>query len=469
MSERARATRRCRLGVAILCLAGCSRPAVIAPRIVHNADDAPFLGADSVVISVERAGVPIDGASVRVPDVATSFDLEGVPFGESLGLLVESRLGDVVLARGRSFPFDYPAAGAPPTLTPDVFVGTLGRFARTLETDRAIVAITPTTNGALVATSDGEILAYEAHGASDGSARLVPLAQLPERSGASWIALGPVANGRLLGIGGAAGGASLIDADGHVTATLAEGALDARSGIALAGASDSSWVMAIGGRDAAHVAVADVVRIDITSTLTVSQLPPLDAPRDRASVARVQASDGVDVRDVVLVVGGGVPSTVTLLEVSGGPTESFAVDPPLDSRALVAVETGLVVAAGGSDALGAPSDMVDLFVVRLDTHPRVARFSPAPSLLYAARADAIALGLGPGLALFVGGMDAAGAPVPGAELVEVRLDTLPGRVLPTGALAPGAAAAAAARLADRSVLVGGAGVLSAYIPPRGPS
>jgi hypothetical protein len=462
-----RCATRATLAAFVLTLA-CAQPAALAPRVVHGLDDAPYLGADSVVVSVERAGVQIDGASVRIPHGATSFELEGVPFGEDLALRVESRIGDVVLARGRSFPFDYAAADRPPSRAPDVFLGTLGRFARPLETDRTIVALAPTTDGALLATIEGEILAYEAHGAPDGSARLVPLGTVPERAGASWAALDPPA-GHLLGVGGAERGASLVDASGRVVASLDASAFEARSEIALAAADDTSWVIAVGGRDDGGSPVTDVVRIDVgESTLSASPAAALDTPRAGASAVRVDATDGAITRDVVLVVGGGAPGVVALLDLEAATTLELAVDRPLEGRALIAVETGLVVAAGGADALGAPSDAVDLFLVRLDPSPDVARFSPAPSPLYAPRAHAVVIALGPGLALFVGGTGTAGAPVAGAELVEVRLDTLPGRIFPTGTLPAGATAWAGARLADRSVLVVGGGLLSVYVPPRGP-
>jgi hypothetical protein len=140
----------------------------------------------------------------------------------------------------------------------------------------------------------------------------------------------------------------------------------------------------------------------------------------------------------------------------------------LDARARVAVGTGLLVAAGGMDGLGAASDEVDLFLVRPGRDPPVARVTPTPSPLFAARTHALTLQLGPGLAIFVSGTGSSGAPARGAELVEVRLDALPGEVVPTGSFPIAAAAHALTRLEDRSVLVVGDGLVLAYVPPRSP-
>lgn len=460
--------RERRLFVAsLVALAACGRAAPIAPRVVHGTDDEPFRGADALFVAVEQNGVELDGATTRVPVPATAFELDGVPFGRGLTLRVETRLGDVVLARGRSFPFDYPSFAEAPAVPPDVFIGTLGRFASALATDRAIVALAPTERGALAVTREGEALVYEPHGAPDGSARLVSAGVVAGRDGAQWVALAGI-EGVMLGVGGSSAGATLLDAGGVPVAELDGAHLRAVADVGLASAADGTWVIVVGGTAGDGAVLTDVVRVDVTAGgLEAVALAAMSLPRVSPSAVRVSATDGASAVDVVLVVGGGEPRSVVLIDPLAASTDEMPIDPPrdLDRRALVAVETGLVVAAGGADASGA-SAAVDLFLVRRDQEPSVARVTPAPPLLFTARQGALALPLGPGLALVLGGVGTMGEPALGAELVE---GTLTGRVVPTGALPAGTSPHAAAQLRDRSVLVAADGALFVYVPPRGPT
>jgi hypothetical protein len=450
-------------------LTGCESPAPLAPRVVRGLDDMPLEGADSLVVGVLADGALLEGAEVRVPLPSDTFVLPEVPLGRALALRVEALAGDVPLARGRSLPFDYPSAGSAPP-PPDVLLVTLGRFTRTLESTRSFVAVAPSAEGAIVVADDGEIFAYLAHGAADGSALLVSRGALPERRAARWTTLRDEAGAWiLLGVGGADGGASVIDARGELLASLPPSAADIRTDIALASAEDGSFALAAGGADAAGTPTDAVSRFELRGDVLVrTDLTPLAHPRAHAELVIVSAEVGSDTRAVALVGGGGATDSIELLDPYAGSTADVPNEQDLDARAWVAVGTGLVVAAGGMDTLGAPSDAVDLFLVRPDREPPIARVTPSPSPLFAPRAHAHALRLGPGLALFVSGTGSAGAAVRGAELVEVRLDALPGEVVPTGSFPIAARAQALTRLDDHSVLVVGDGLVLAYVPPRGP-
>ncbi|MFO0714163.1 MAG: hypothetical protein U0353_30175 [Sandaracinus sp.] len=456
---------------ALACGAGaCADPAPLSPRIVHGLDDMPLRGADTLLVTVEQGGVALEGREVRVPLPATGFELLDVPLGRDLALRVEAFAGNVPLARGRSLPFNYPTASEVPA-GPDVLVATLGRFTRTLETSLELVAVLPSARGAIVVSSSGEILSYEAHGGSDGGAVLVSLGEAPARAGARWVTLvDPSGAEALLGVGGADDGASVIDALGRLAVTLPGSGDGPRVDIALGSASDGSFAIAAGGADAHGVPSDRLARFELTgpTTLVRTELAPLGAARSHAEIALVPAEFGGEVRDAAVVAGGGASDTIELVDPRTGPRASVPLDPVLDGRAWVAVETGLLVAAGGMDAARITTDAVDLYLVRPDVEPPIARVTPTPSPLFAPRGHAVPLRLGPGLALFVSGTDDASLPVRGAELVEVRLDALPGDVVPTGSLPVEASARALARLRDHSVLVVGRGLVAAYVPPRGP-
>ena len=448
---------------------GCTSPRPLEPRVVRGLDDMPLAGADSLVVRVLAEGVPVEGAEVRLPLPSAEFSLPDVPLGRALALRVEAFAGEGPLARGRSLPFDYPSAGAPPA-SPDVLLVTLGRFTRTLETTRVFVAVAPTADGAVLVADDGAIFAYLAHGGAEGSAALEARGELPARRGAAWTTLRDASGASFaLGVGGADGGASLVDADGTLVASLPAGTVDVRSEIALASTDDGSFALSAGGADGSGGSTDALSRYEIVDgALVHTELGPLVHARHHAELALVPAEVGSETRTVALVSGGGASDSIELIDPQLGAVRDVPNDQRLDARAWVAVETGLVVAAGGTDPMGATSDAVDLFLVRPDRDPPVARVTPPPSPLFTARAHAHALRLGPGLALLVSGDASSGLPARGAELVEVRLDALPGEVVPTGSFPIEAHANALARLDDGSVLVVGDGLIAAYVPPRGP-
>ena len=468
-------TRRSLPGLAPFLLAlpcalasSCAGPSPLEPRVVRGLDDEPLRGADVLVVSVEQRGVLLDAHTLRVPLPATSFVLSGVPLGTDLALRVEAFAGDVVLARGHSWPFDYEGSGAMPA-SPDVLLATLGRFTRTLETSEVIVALAPGREGAVLVTREGNILRYLAHGGLDGAAILEPGVRVAAREGAAWAIVDDTGGApALLGVGGVDDGASLIDGTGALVAELAPTGRGPLHGVALVASSEGGWALAVGGEDGAGRPLASLTRYTLEgATLTRTELMPLTAPRVEAALATVPVDLGGSPSELVLVAGGGAATTV-LVDPSSGPRGEVMLEPALEARAWVAVENGLVVAAGGLDAAGVASDAVDLYLVRPEHEVPIARVTPAPNPLFAPRAHALALRLGPGLALFASGRDTTLAPVRGGELVEVRLDALPGDVVPTGSLPLDVRGLAMTRLSDHSVLLVGEGVVAAYVPPRGP-
>ncbi len=444
----------------------CAPPAPLTPRVSGGIDDAPLVGADTLVVSVVADGRVVDGASTRVTLPATRFDLTNVPFGRSLALRVEAFAGSVPLARGRSFPFDYAGAEDRPVV-PDVLLATLGRITRTVETTESVVALVATPDGAVMTTREGRIFSYVAHGGPGGAAVLVATLSLPARRDASWTQLrGEDGALALLGVGGLDDGASLVDAQGALVMELVGSDVGPSRGIALATSSGGEWAIAAGGSDTTGSPTSELTRYEVSGARLVrTPLTPLASPRSHGSAIVVGVELGGHPGEVVLVVGG---TTNELVDPTTGARLSTIVDPMLEGRAWVAVETGLVVAAGGIDAAGTISDAVDLYLVRPEHDPWLSRVSPAPSALFAPRADAIATRLGPGLALIASGRGPGASAVRGSELVEVRLDSLPGEVVPTGSLPVDVRANAMTRLLDRSVLLVGERLVAAYVPPRGP-
>ncbi|UJR84979.1 hypothetical protein [Sandaracinus amylolyticus] len=424
---------------------GCAPDAPTLAFRVHGAPpDAPFSSADALVVALEQRGVVIAGTERSVPRDASALELGDLPFGTDLAIRVEARLGEIVLARGRSFPFDYPRHDAPPPRDPDVLIGTLGRFATPLEgtLDAPPRLIAPTADGARIAT-DHALLAYRAHDPQGGAA-LEVIAEVPsERAGAAWIALGE----DTWALGGAASGLTRFDALGAREELALEGVV-----IAAAALPDG----VIAWRDD-----GDVLRIDARDVVTT--LANVGAPTASARVLVVPARSAD--RDVTRALMLDDARAIVIDPEGVEPPSIVALDVPRTGRVAAVVGTGLVLLAGGRDVAGAVTDEVALWVLRPERSPALERVSPAPPPLFRARADAAVASFGEGLLLVAGGTDALGAPLASAELVDVTV--FPGDVVATGAMPFPDALPRASALHDRTVLVAGEGGLGVYFPPRG--
>lgn len=425
------------LALALLLLACSPDEATVAFRVVHASSDDPFAGADAIVVALERDGALVPGAERRFPPSATSLDVPDLPFGERLAFRVETRLGEFVLARGRSFPFDHAGPAGEPLLSPDVLLGTLGRFAVTsTEPVTTACTIAPTSRGALIASGE-RWLEYVAHGA-DASAALVDRGALP--AGRTWIALGD----RLLGVG--VDGATSIASD--ATTWSSELRLEAPV-IAIAALS----------REGAVAVLADgrVLRLEVHATgLVPTSIAMLREAPSSPRVAVVETSRGA--RVLVVDVG-----AVTLIDPEGLLSQhTLALAPAVVDAALIAAGPSTAILAGGREPLDGTRalDRVTAILVRPDQAEPLALFELPP--LVPARSGAIAAPLGARLVLVAGGVGDGGAPVRSVEIVDVEL---PGEVAATGPL-PFDAIGCAAMLADRTVLAVGPGGAAIFFPPR---
>lgn len=439
-------------------------------RIRPAPGEMPFAGASELRLFVEQDQAIVHEETLRAG--TRRFDFGPVPLGEGFVLHAEAIGGGLVLARGRSFPFDVSPAGA--THRPDVLIGSLGRFARPIDPatappgslpDARVVAASATDTGAVLATSTGSIYEYVAHDAIGAS--FTRLARIGEREGATWASL---PRGRLLAIGGAIGGATLVGADGAILGSLSDGQLgDQREGVAAAALPSGDAILLAGGAAGpTSPAIASVTRIDVATdgTLAATALPGLPAPLRDAVIVALPVQDETSVATRALVVGGsrdGVAlSEAHVLDPAG-------VDPPvtldlgqarLDAAVAVA-GIGLAIVAGGRTLEGVALDETILLSVRPSALDRV---SPAPDRLFPARYGAAIATWERGLLVLAGGHGADGTALESADLLD--LTTFPGRVNGTGPLPSPFGSPAAVVLDDRTVLVADPDGLAIYFPTK---
>ena len=463
------------VALSLLSLAACAPadPLSVYFRIVESPGDDPLRGASTLRLALRQAQVEV--AVVSAPVASGYPSVPEVPFGTDYRLRVEALDHDVVLARGSSFPFDVAPGGA--SLAPEVLIGRVGRFAavpsvpEATRPDATIAAALATPTGALLVTEVGTLYAYRQHPSAAEPIALEVLAHLPARDGASWCVL---PGARLLGVGGAVAGATVLDVRGDVLATSVDPALVAhRTGAALlALPGDAAVALALGGAPALLASpTSAVTRLELLAdgSLDVRLLAGAALPTARAgaSAALVHVDvGGLDTPRVVLASGDGALGaldTAVLVDPAGlAPSYEVSLGAALRGSAVVALSPRLVLIAGGESDDGIPSDAVRLLSANADGLTVVA---PPPRSLFAARAGAAALMLGEGLVLLAGGTGASGAALSTAELVRVDLETFPGIVLPTGSLPWAQSAPQLLVLGDGTVLCADASGLAFYVPP----
>jgi hypothetical protein len=451
---------------------GCGPGGTHVPFRVVTLGDDPFFAttATAIAVTVERDGVRDDASTTRFSPRERALTMPPMPFGSGYALIVETELTGLVLARGRSFPFAVTAAGA--DHTPDVSLGVLGRYGATASGDPtdAYVVATASDSGALLASPRG-LTRFVAHG-SDARPLLATRVDWPaERVGGDFAPLGDA----MLVVGGVAPGASLVSAEGAVLGELPATAISVRQGVALV-ALDASTVIAIGGARADGTLAPDVTRIEWDGAmLGASALAPLPSPRSGAQALLLSAHAEAGIEARVLVHDGttavGPAGDVVLLDPAGHAAPSATVlGIPLSGAAACALDTGLVLVAGGRDTSGV-SGQVSILVVQPDAIapiPTVSVLSPAPPRgLFRPRERAVAIAIASGLALVLGGLDGAGQPVAESEIAEVHFDSLPGSVVLTSSVPTPGRVTAATRMRDHTVLVSSDGSLFSYFPPRG--
>lgn len=449
----------------------CASDAPRVPfRVVVLGDD-PFFGttATAIAVTVERNGVRDASTTTRFSPTDRTLVLPPLPYATDYSIVVETELFGLPVGRGRSFPFAVTRTGA--DHVPDVSLGVLGRFASVAAGDASdpFVTIVPSSDGALLASAQG-LSRFVAHGA-DARPQLLPRVAWPaSRVGGVFAALG----GAMLVVGGTAPGASLVDASGQVLAELGETELPIQSGVALT-VIDAQTVLAIGGAHHDGTMVADVCRLTWNGThLTATTLAPLPAPRSLARALRLDARTSAGVVEPRVLVYNGETTTghatdVVLVDPAGHAAARAVVLPgPVTHAAGCALDTGLVLLAGGRDATtSVVTGQVTILVIQPDATTPIAPLSPPPPLLFRPRESAVALSLLPGIALVVGGTDDAGATIADAEIAEFRIDALPGSIVLTSSTPTAGNITAAARLLDHTVLVSMDGSLALYFSPRG--
>ncbi len=458
-----------------LLLVGCA-PAPLEFRVVRaspEARDDPYASASRVVLALEEDGVLLPDTVEELPVDAARLELSSLPFGVDLRIRVETHAqiagDDVVLARGRSFPFDYPAGGPPPSARPDVTLGLLGTFGRTTETGpesapRAVLAI---ADGAVLVTDAGRLWRYVAHDASDGRARLLLLANATLGPGAAWVAL----EGRgFLGL--LDDRAELWGADGARVAQVTDARLRAHGARPTLVALEDG-ALAVGGASDAPSRALTRLRVHESGALFIEPLTPLDEGLAGAGAVALKArGQGTELEERVLVHGGRTPTGPVnrlLLLDPGAPVPVVdSLDDPAVApaeAASAALSAGLVALAGGAHASG-PTDAVVLVQVRATSIEGV---TPLRFGLSSPRRGSTMVVVGAGadvLALVAGGAGPLGAPSRDADLLEVQLG--PADVFPTGGLPIPSAAPASVLLSDGTALVVGEGLTAVYFSPRDP-
>ncbi|MFK7986730.1 MAG: hypothetical protein AB8I08_11955 [Sandaracinaceae bacterium] len=403
-------------------------------RVHATEGDTPYRGADRVVIAVERSGQVDPSSAVEFDADAAQWPVPDIDYGQDLRLRVEARAGSLVLARGRSFPFDMEGPEDRPSA--DVWLGSLGSFGAVHE-GVAARGLRPRQGGAFGVDGTGMRFDVMAHGTEAGTlevrhtpADLAGLAWFPGQEGAlhgiraeRWVRLEAQSSlserletGYAPGSGVAAFEDGLLIArpDGVLLALIGEPGASTRRDVGrLAGPFDEV--------DAVPVPVGDTTRVVV---LAGDALFVVDPTGDRP------------------------PSRVE------GTAAHGAVLAPL--------APGLVAVVGGVDAEG-PVDEVLLLVLGGD-RPRLLR----PPPLFEARRNPAVVRLSEGLVLIAGGVGVEGA-LASAELFQVGLADLPGDVSVTGSLPFRMPSPRGTRLADGSVLIVGAEGCALYFDPRDPA
>jgi hypothetical protein len=433
-------------------VAGCSSASIEVQLRVPSGDH-PLAGADAVVATLrDGAGQPL--AFARSSASADSILLPHVPSGAADTIEVEATFGGDVLARGRSCSFAVDAA-KPPTVP--VWFSRIGRFAATSGPDVARIDATIFAwgTGALVAggASNGAPLASsEAY--DPVAARFVPGPMLSTpRAGAQAVDLG---DGVVLLVGGAASGAPAIETLSAARSTP-EPAGVAPELVEHAIARSGAGVVIAGGRVGG--VPTDGAWLVTQAGASVEPLPPMAHARARLALAA--ASD--DPFAPLFVIGG--------VDDVGPVADVEAFDPASDSffapgiklvvprsrHTVTRLPSGLLLVVGGIDAAGAPIARAEI----VDPSARTARVVAS---LRSARSEHAATLLPSGRILVTGGVDATGALLADAEIFDPALG-VEGDFVPTTPLDSPRAGHAIVPVCDGTyVVVGGASGAEVYNP-----
>jgi Galactose oxidase, central domain len=445
-----------RILFAILALGGCSSGPANIDVVLHvAAGQLPLAEADQVTFSLENAS----GGTLAIHRAAPgtlSLRLDPVGAGRGYRARLEGTFQGDVVAAGLSCPFDV-AAGAPAPSVP-LYLGQVGRFAVTgspAVARQGAVAF-PFGGAALVAGgSDGTnpLASTESYAPGNGQFAGGPDLGVPHL-GAAWAPLG---DGSPLVIGGT----SLFPtvealSDGKWTAlpTLVPVGLTDTAAAALGDGS----VLACGGRVGGGDPV-DAAWIIGGAGGALSPQSPLN--RARAGHTLTQSADAQSA--ALFVIGGvDVSGPVADVEIYDPVTSSFAaygalLATPRSAHTATRLPSGRILVAGGLDAAGAPLASAEV----LD--PVARRFLTAEPLT-TARGAASATLLPSGRVLVAGGTGADGAPTGSVEIFDPTLGDAGGFV-PTQPLSSPRSGHSVVVLCDGTLLlVGGGAGAERYVP-----
>jgi hypothetical protein len=434
-------------------VAGCSS-AHIDIQLRVPSDDHPLAGADAVSATLrDAAGQPL--AFARSRPTVDALVLPNVGAGSDDTVEVDATFGGDVLARGRSCAFAVDTT-KPPTVP--VWFSRIGGFAATSGPDvaRSDAATFAWGTGALVAggSSDGAALTTsEFYDPVAGKFAPGPMLATP-RAGARAIALG---GGAVLLVGGGAKGTPAVET---LTATHST---PEPAGVApdlvdhAVAASGGAAVLIAGGRTGGMP--TDSAWIVSEAGASVEPLPAM--VHARAQLTVTAASDDPF---APLYVIGGVDATgpVADIEVFDPATEAFTAPgmklaTPRSQHTVTRLPSGLLLVVGGIDAAGAPIAGAEI----VDPAARTVR---SVAVLNVARTGHAATLLPSGRVLITGGIDADGATLASAEIFDPALGA-EGDFVPTMPLDTPRAGHAVAPLCDGTYLVvGGASGAEIYNP-----
>jgi len=449
---------------ACLALAACDDVVRLEPVFeLPTIDDAATpRDLDSLELAIAHAGSPTDLTfqSFRPGD---RVELSPVSFADDLVVHLTGRIGDSVVAYGRTCAFAVSADAAPPS--PHLW------FSRNLTFASLALAPVPRTGGAATDLASGALVVGGGVAAVERfdprTGQLATIGQLAPRTGAAVAPFGSLGAPRLAITGGVLDGApagllELVEpvAGGPARIERLEDPRLARAG-ATATALTDGRVVVIGGRGPTDMPTGDLIELEATSAGTELRTVRVALAHPRAEHSATRLGD--DVGAPVLIAGGVGPgaasNTVGIAELwhplSGDLASPAKFSPsmivPRRGHRAELMPDGSVLMIGGLDTMGQPIRMLERFVID-------AGFVPAGELpLTSGVVEITTTRLPDGRILITGGRTTPGGdPVNTASIA--RLDVVDGTVdvVPTvDRLAVPRAGHHAVLLCDGTVWIGG--------------
>jgi hypothetical protein len=426
-------------------------------RVVYDTptsgDDAAPGALDSLELAVARAGSAQDLVSQSfVP--GARIELGGVPFADDLVVHLTGRIGGSIVAYGRTCVFAATSGEAPPA--PHLW------FSRTVKFAPLDVPAAPRTGawalelGGSMIVAGGSAPAIELFDPRAGTYR--DAGALEVRDGAITAPIGSGTPPRAIVVGGSVGTVELVELlpSGELRVDRFADVRAARIA-ATATALTDGRVVITGGRDPGGAVRGDLLEVAASDA-------GLELSTVRANLARPRSGHtatrlGDDVGAPVLIAGGaddaGPIGLVELWkplsgELANPATFAFAMVVPRIGHRAELMPDGSVLFIGGVDAAGAPVRVVERFSI--DAGFGSVGELPATTGLV----DVTTTALPDGRILIAGGRTTpGGAPVDGAAIA--RLDVIDGTVdvVETDRLATPRAGHHAATLCDGTVWIGG--------------